>query len=384
MMETRVPTVCAPGELLREELDARGWTQADLAEVLGRPVRLVHELLAAKRAITPETAQGLADALGTSAEFWMNLESQYQLARARATNVDVARRARVFSLAPVKEMQRRGWIAPARAVDDLEREVCRFFGHATLDDLERPADLPHAAKKSTAYSLPLSAAQRAWVTRVRQLGASLDAAPYTLSSVSTALNLLAPLRGALEETRRIPRLLADLGIRLVVVEPLAGTRIDGVCTWLDPACPVIGLSLRFDRVDSFWFALLHELDHVQQREGMDVAVVDVDLVGDRVPPAAERPAGEQRADRFAAQALIPDRELAGFIARVRPLYSRAQIVGFAARIGVHPGLVVGQLQHRQEILYSHSRDLLAKVRDVVTATAMTDGWGHHPGTMHEE
>ena len=59
-MPNRVPAeVFAPGELIREELEARGWTQVDLAEILGRPVRLVNELVAGKKQITPDTAKGL-------------------------------------------------------------------------------------------------------------------------------------------------------------------------------------------------------------------------------------------------------------------------------------------------------------------------------------
>src|SRR5690242_10478878 len=96
----------SPGSYLQEELEARGWSQADLAEILGRPVRLVNEIVLAKRAVTPDTAQGLAAALGTSAQLWMNLESAYRLALAEQPDADVAQRARAYEKAPVREMQR--------------------------------------------------------------------------------------------------------------------------------------------------------------------------------------------------------------------------------------------------------------------------------------
>jgi len=75
--------VFAPGETLKEELAARGWTQKHFAQVLGRPARLVNELVNGKKRLTAETALQLEAALGTAAEFWLNLESQYQLFRAR-------------------------------------------------------------------------------------------------------------------------------------------------------------------------------------------------------------------------------------------------------------------------------------------------------------
>src|SRR5262245_39928137 len=119
--------VFPPGEILREELEERGWSQTDLAEILGRPAKLVNEIVAGKRAITPETARGLAEALGTSAELWMNLESQYQLHRAPRSDDAISRRAKLFEVAPIKEMQRRRWIAETKDVAALEESLCEFF-----------------------------------------------------------------------------------------------------------------------------------------------------------------------------------------------------------------------------------------------------------------
>ena len=68
-----------PGEFLRDELDERDWTQEEFARIIGRPPRLISELISGKRGITPETAIRFSAALGTSAQFWMNLETSYRL-----------------------------------------------------------------------------------------------------------------------------------------------------------------------------------------------------------------------------------------------------------------------------------------------------------------
>ena len=73
-----------PGEILAEELDARSMTQRHLAEEMGRPAQVVNEIIKGKKAITPETALQLEDALGPSAEFWMGLQATYGLTLARA------------------------------------------------------------------------------------------------------------------------------------------------------------------------------------------------------------------------------------------------------------------------------------------------------------
>lgn len=68
-----------PGDILKEELQAREWTQKEFAEIIGRPVQVVNEIIAGKKAITPETACLFSAAFGTSAELWLNLENSYRL-----------------------------------------------------------------------------------------------------------------------------------------------------------------------------------------------------------------------------------------------------------------------------------------------------------------
>ena len=192
---------------------------------------------------------------------------------------------------------------------------------------------------------------------------------------NTVSQLKHMLRDA-ESVRQVPGLLADAGVRFLVVETLPATKIDGVCIWLNADSPVIALSLRFDRIDAFWHTLLHECAHVKHKDGLAGDVfVDVDLVGDDSSPTAPKRPIEERADEFASSFSIPKIELDGFISRVRPLFSKTRIQGLAAKLNIHPGLVVGQLQYRRMIPYSHSREMLARVRHIITEVALTDGFG---------
>ena len=78
--------VFPPGEFLSDELEERGWTHIDFAKIIGKDTRLVNEIVRGKRSVTPETAQLLSEALGTSAQFWMNLETAYRLSRVEKTS----------------------------------------------------------------------------------------------------------------------------------------------------------------------------------------------------------------------------------------------------------------------------------------------------------
>ena len=83
-----------PGEYIKDEIEARGWTQRDLAHVMGRSEPKVSELINGKRAVTVQTARELGAAFGTSAEVWLNLEAQWRLRRGAPSVEEIARRAR--------------------------------------------------------------------------------------------------------------------------------------------------------------------------------------------------------------------------------------------------------------------------------------------------
>ncbi len=378
-MTNRMPAeTVAPGEFLREEIEARGWTQETFAEVLGKSVRLVNEILMGRRSITPETATVLGQALGTSAELWLNLESTYQLSRVASGGDVVARRSKLYSKAPVKDMIKRHWIERSSNIEVLEQRVADFFGVRSIDEDIEP--VPHAARKSASYE-STSPTVCAWLTMARRMARCVAAKPYTEARLKEGLNKLRPLLGSAEEVRHVPAILAEAGIRMVIVEHLPQSKIDGAALWLDKAGkqPVVALSLRYDRVDCFWFTLVHELMHIRHRDvpgQSEYAGYDVELVGQGARKRESLPKIEQARNREAAAFLVPQAELDDFIVRVGPLYSKKRIVEFAEAHNLHPGLVVGQLQFRGELDWTHSREMLERVRGVIAGTALTDGWGH--------
>ncbi|MBV8780305.1 MAG: HigA family addiction module antidote protein [Phycisphaerae bacterium] len=82
-----------PGEFLRDELIARGWTQSDLARVIGRPLQTVNEIILGKKRVTAATAKALGSALGTGPEIWINLQTAYDLFHAPEPDPAIERRA---------------------------------------------------------------------------------------------------------------------------------------------------------------------------------------------------------------------------------------------------------------------------------------------------
>lgn len=356
-----------PGEYLRDELEERGWTQEEFARVIRRPPRLVSEVISGKRGITPETAIRFSAALGTSAQFWMNLETAYRLyeiGQEDATPERITREANLRENFPVRELTKRGWVEDSEDVEVLEARVLRFYGVRSVDE---DRVFAHAARRTS----EVPALQEAWLHRVKQVAECAVVPAYSPSKLAAALPTLHTLMSAPEEARQVAKVLQECGVRFVVVEPMTGSRIDGVCFWLGES-PVVGLSLRIDRIDNFWFVLRHELEHVLRGDGRNVPVVDTDLCGGN--GESDEDGAEAAANAAATEFCVPVREREDFLARVGVSVPDDRVVLFARRLGVHPGIVVGQLQWRLQ-RFNFLRKYLVKVRHLVTPSVLTDGYG---------
>lgn len=363
MSTTYTPAeVFTPGEYLRDELEERAWTVTEFSEIIGRPIQAVSEILNGKKEITAETAIAFGDALGTSAELWLNLQTTFRLhvqrsAETRAGLSDVERRARIRELIPLAEVRKRGWVSNTSNLDDLESEVCGLLDVPTIE--QRPS-FAMAARRSNA-SEELTPQQVAWLAQVRRIAGTLPVSerfdPSALAEVASRLPTDAEA-GAVALTNARGAL-ATCGVRLVFLEGLRGGKLDGAVTFLPDGLPAIGLTTRGDRLDGVLFTLLHECAHLTlghitpSDEGI---ILDVDLMADQEEPI------ENEANDQASDWLFPG----GFVAdgNTVPL-----ILSTAARYRVHPSVVIGRLQ-RESKDWSRHRARIPKVRAELEAAGL--------------
>jgi HTH-type transcriptional regulator/antitoxin HigA len=349
---------------IKDELLTRGWTQSFLAYVMGRTAAEISSLMVGRRQLSPELAQELGVVLGKGAEYWLGIDNAYRLSQTDYVDQAVILRSELFSF-PIKEMQKRSWIPETRDAEELQQELRRFFDGELGAPQSDSYELFGVSFKRTAKESSLNNAEKAWLARAKQLAKACPAAKFNESNIPKLKAELRRLAAKTQAAQRVSEFLTGAGIRFVVVEPLPNVKIDGAAFWLDAESPVIAMSLRFDNIGSFWFAVLHELDHIEQKD--DFSFDDL-----RSKPNDE---AEERASDNAANLLIPKHELEAFIRACAPRYSEARINNLATRLQVHPGIIVGQLQHRGELSFAAHRKLLTKVRDLVVQLAFTDGWG---------
>lgn len=341
------------GEYLRDELDARGLTGAEFAEILGRPPQVVSQILNNHKEITPETATEIAAATDTTPETWLGLQDTYRLWKLRREPVadrlsDVARRARLRRIAPLTELRKRGFAPEGDDIDAQEEAVCALLGISSPDEAPSFA----VAARRVEEEDGLSPSQLSWVGCVRAVARDRRVGPFApdgLAALGRGLTRTVITPGDLAT---LPARLAEVGVRLVHVDAFKGGKMDGVA-FRDERGPVIGISGRGGRFDGVLFTVLHEIAHVHLGHVTSGYTIDVDL---GTAAGTER---ERDADSVAAEWAIPGSlDPAGRM-------SQAKVDAEAARLGVHPAVVVGKLQHAGVIPWSHLNSSVPRVKDVL-------------------
>lgn len=371
------PAFRTPAQMIKAHLQSRGWTQRVLAKVLNLTETRISSIMNGKADINDALALQLQAVLGINADELLKLQTSFGLAKAQLEfwlDPDLTTRARLFGDLPVTSMIARGWLTGITDIADPEVDValCKFFGVGDLNEIEV---LPHAAKKTNVTS-EATPAQLAWLYRVRQLADDLGAPKYSHAALTSALSKLKALLVSADGVRKVPRIMMECGVRFVIVESLPAAKIDGVCFWTgkDSRSPVIGMSLRYDRIDNFWFVLRHEIEHVLCEHGRSAVMLDAELERERAGVSGEMPEEERIANGAAADFCVPQDKLQNFIARKAPMFAERDIRGFAATLQTHPGIVAGQLQ-RQTGRYDLFRNHQVSVRSIVTPNSNYDGWG---------
>ncbi|UQU62525.1 ImmA/IrrE family metallo-endopeptidase [Couchioplanes caeruleus] len=329
------------GQLLGEELEARGWSQADFAAVLDRPTQFVSEIVTGKKEITRESAAQIGAALGLSAEYWLRLQDQYLLAeqvKNKATQgklEEVRRRALLNSKAPIQLLRKRKLLV-GDTLDELEAEVMNLF---ELSSLDAEPEFAAAARRGN-QGEEISVLQGAWVACVRKKARELPPRKsYSAAGLEDLARSLPRILKTSDAFFPLPELFAEVGVRLVYVEMLPGGKIDGCAMYVD-GYPVIGLSGRGQRLDKVLFTLLHEVAHVL-RGHVDVERIIAEEIDNK---GSHESAQEAEANNLASACIFPSGQL-----NVPARISSSWIDQAATELGVARIVVVGYLQHRKRL-----------------------------------
>ncbi|MDP8997680.1 MAG: ImmA/IrrE family metallo-endopeptidase [Pseudomonadota bacterium] len=308
-------------------------------------INFINELITGGAAVDAECATILEEHLGPSAEFWMAREQQYRnsLSRKAMANTVVSDKEFVGRF-PVTDMKKCGWIANTATLTEKMKSVLDFFGVNSVSEWQ--AKFGNAVSVAAFRTSPTIEANpfavAAWLRRGEREGEKIACSQWNKISLKNKITDMRALVRVKDPAIFFPKLVemcASCGVALVIARAPKGCRASGATRFLTPNKALIVMSFRHRTDDQFWFTFFHEIAHLVLHTGDALFLED----GSEVTEDEEI-----EANQFAASILIPD-VLRDELASVK--CSVKGIVAYTRKVGLTPGIVVGQLQHIGRIKY---------------------------------
>jgi HTH-type transcriptional regulator / antitoxin HigA len=321
-----------PADAIKFRMEQAGWSARDLIPLIGSRSK-VSEVLSGKRSLTLQSIRALHEQWGIPADVLL----QKSGASLPESSEDMD-----WSRFPVKEMAKLGWFGEGvtdtadRAEELMQDLIDRASSGKDLPlTLYRKNDTSRQNAKTSPYALQAWCYQLLAEANKRKL-------PQTYQPGVITPEVARQLAG-LSLFPTGPRLTQDFlgryGIHLVYLPHLSRTHLDGVALLLPDGTPVIGVTLRYDRLDNFWFCLCHELAHIvlHLQPGTEEGFIDdLSLV------RSDEDAREVEADHWAQQILIPDQAWEESEILQNPTSN--SVTFLSHKLGVHPAIVAGRIR----------------------------------------
>lgn len=338
------------GEVIKDELSARDMKQSELSELTGIQKPILNDIIKGRRSLTPEMALLLENALGISAAYLMNIQTQYELDCARQSERVVLQTKMLEIWNVLKEQVsipffRKVNIVRGNIIDDVKR-IFEVFSVKNLEEFSslkaEEMELSYYRKSNKAKTDPKDTFS--WKYYCYSLSRNDDSALCPFKKEVNVEELTRELGNVFRENNdtiaRTREVLGKYGIRFLAVNKVGQVPVDGMSFWIGEA-PTIIITERIASIDNFAFTTLHEVGHVfkhltQNGEAM-INLID-----------KEKSLEESEADEFAANAILPSSEWVRFMAKTREVvpYEIAPLIKDEAdKFNVNPQLLFGRYKH---------------------------------------
>lgn len=343
--------VSSPGDTITDILKERNVSVVEFAQRMGDTPESATDLIEGRASITIALARRLEKVLGSSVEFWMSRDFQYR------TNIAYryVNEKEWLAELPLGNMINFGWIKPAPHPSEEVASCLQFFNmpsvRAWYTAYAKVREVVAFRTSPSFDSKP--AAVATWLRRGEILSETMECRPWNSKQFQSSLSDIRSLTRKKDPNLFIPELqaqCAENGVAVVVERALTGCRASGATRFLTKDKALLLLSFRYLTDDHFWFTFFHEAGHLllHSRENLFIEGADTLTTIE-----------EKEANNFAAHILIPPElvpDLLALPAKVR------EIIRFAIRLGVSPGIIVGQLQHYDKIGHDRFNRLKRRFR----------------------
>ena len=343
-----------PGDVLDYELETRGMSKKELALRTGITPKHINEIVQARASITPDTALKFERAIGMPADYWLNLESQYQEIRVRLSEEEqLERDLEWLKKIPVNDMSKMDWIKKHKDKKDMLVEVLRFFGIASIEQWDDMWPNLNVAYRQHNKHEVFPESVSAWLRQGEKEASDIQCQPYSKAEFRSVLDKIRSLTAESPDifVPAMQDLCSKAGVAVVFVPALPKTGVSGATRWLNPNKAIIQLSLRYKTNDHLWFTFFHEAGHILLHGKKELFLEGANGLNEEK---------ENEANKFAENELIPKKPFSEFLKE--GCFTKVSIIDFADEVGVASGIVVGQLQHKKLLSIRYCNDLKQRYR----------------------
>jgi len=349
-------TVLHPGTTLEEKLQELGMSIKEFALRSDKPEKTIIAIIKGASAITQEMAIKFENVTQIPANFWIRHQQRYDefktREKLRTIVADASEWAKEF---PYAEMAKNNWIAPTRNTEEKTIKLLSYFGvasHIAWEKLYMESKLKVAAYTSLKQSHQPHAIS-AWLRQGELQAKQIHAPVFDLKKIKS--NIPAMRQLMIEQPadffQQLQNLCLQAGVILLFTSKLPKVPLSGATRWLNNS-PIIQMTARYKKNDSFWFTFFHELGHIILHGKKYISLENVNF-------ASADPEKEAEAHQFAiAQTFTKEQEQEVLQNKT---ITEQDIINYAKKFNTHPAMIIGRLQHNGYIHYSIGRQFMKPI-----------------------
>lgn len=347
-----------PGYYLKDIIDSMDVTQEEFAKRLGVSGKTISKLVNGSISLSDDIAIRLSTMLGTSFDLWKNLQTTYDKKVAEIKiEQNLEDQCNIASCIDSSFFVNLGIFKKGLRKKDKVKVLCKYLKISDLNNLKDKNLLVNFRSGVSDFNENNIINSKVWLQTAINIGETKEVCNFNTSKLYSYID---EIRGMTVQDPSVflPRLreiFKDSGVIFVLLPHLKNSGINGAVVWIDKNKVILAINDRRNFSDTFWFSLFHEIKHVLQQKnkrifinGKNESIDDLDLELER------------EADLFAQNTLIPKNEYYQFIAS--NTFTEQSIIAFAKSINIHPGIVVGRLQHDGILHPSYFTRLKAKYK----------------------
>jgi len=349
-------SVIHPGVDLAEKLEEIKMGPKEFAIRTGKPEKTIIAITKGNSSITPDMAVQFENVLKIPAHYWLNRQHQYDEYTAREERMELLSESMDWAKCfPLGEMIKKGWLPQCATLKEKTAELLAFFGisnHNAWEQYYFKQQLKVAFRISLANTKEPYAVS-AWLRKGELQASEMPSKKYTDGSFKNALPDVKTImaKHPADFFKKLQAICLQAGVKVVHTPCLPKAPVSGSTRWLNDT-PLIQLTGRYKRNDSFWFTFFHEAGHILLHGKKDIFLESMEY-------SDKDKLKEKEADEFAVRWTLSKEEQGEILEQTK--ITEEDIKRFAKKFNTHPAIIIGRLQHDGLVPYSLGRQFFEPV-----------------------